>query len=1113
MREAAQVHAKATLVELGAAHDRINWSYLSERTVRNSVLLSQRAQQLISSRENEVRRRAGRWAYAAARVFEDLSVLQEKIGRDWALLVSAINYDLAGYQANAACLAREVLRSDSGPLEALCALFLERKLLRVELQAPRLLAEPDSSDQEAYSERLGVALVAQGLLDSSRYLRSGSAEHLDAALKGLSLAENAASRFGLVRESNLAAALSSALPAIAARSTWSLMGDLVQNPTWRRYLIVLGRGLAPRVVDSRAVTEFWPSQVAALDRGLLDPDQDLVVKMPTSSGKTRVAELAIVSALISRPSYKCLYVAPYKALVSEVQDSFGMLFGDLGFAASTVIGALEDDEYDEVVVDEDEVLVMTPEKLDLLLRVNPSLLDRVGLVVLDEGHIVGEGERGVKYELLVSRLRRRLPEARFLALSAVVADETLAELAQWLGRDASANTVQSAWRPSAQRFAELTWTGTRGTLEYSLGQFDLQEAGFVPNVVVQQEFEVLNRDTGRYNRHRFPDSSNRAQVVAALVFELVRQGSVLVFAGQTDWARAVGSALNARIELAIATGGELPASFQRVTAPRSYAVASEWLGKDHPVTELLAKGIAIHHGRLPEAVRQAIEEDVRQRRIEVVVATSTLAQGVNLPVRYVVFHSWRRFDEQSERMAGLSAREYWNIAGRAGRAGQETEGTVIHLSTSREDSRAFRYYLEHRDRVEPVDSALLTLMQELVNGRISEGEVRAQLDSEILAMLLEEGAAEEIAASVSDTISGSLCSIQAERVGLPVEYAVDTVRTAAIELMTSVTSLQERTLFSSTGLASYSCLTLVEYIDAHRDEITVMMGAESLEDALSLADIAMTALIPLREMQTRRGFGGSLTELLSVWVRGIPLAEIAASVGASEVEALAQFVEDTFAYRIPWGLSGFLQLAESRLEIEASSLVRSLPSLVKYGVPSPEAAWAMSAGVASRSVAVKVAGEFSRTGVGGNPSLFRTWFGSLDIERLAEQLGVSDVELETTAAAVMRSRKSAYVEVLNRGELLPCTTEVTLRRRVIEAGTRRRLKSGDRVEIARDYDSNINRNSLMVRAGSEDLGYLTWELALALAPEVDAGNSVGGIIDSVSESTISLQLNWLPREA
>ena len=170
--------------------------------------------------------------------------------------------------------------------------------------------------------------------------------------------------------------------------------------------------------------------------------------MPTALGS---AELP------TRSNYppRCIYVAPYRALATEVESSFASLFQDLGYGASTVPGGYDQDAMGEELAASDDVLVLTPEKLDLLFRLQSDILNDVRLIVIDEGHIVSDAQRGPKFELLISRLRRRLP-GEFLMMSAVV-NQTLEDFAVWLSGDRQNSVSTSGDRRSETWSTELEW--------------------------------------------------------------------------------------------------------------------------------------------------------------------------------------------------------------------------------------------------------------------------------------------------------------------------------------------------------------------------------------------------------------------------------------------------------------------------------------------------------------------------------------------------------------------------------------------------------------------------------------------------------------------------------
>ena len=275
------------------------------------------------------------------------------------------------------------------------------------------------------------------------------------------------------------------------RSTWNIFPTYVelQNPRWKRYLKLLARGTGQHLLRSPSVSELWPSQIAALKGGLLSTSSK-IIKMPTSAGKTRVAEIAIVHSLVTNPGSKCIYVAPYKALVSELTQSFLNIFGDLGFNVSTIIGTYEADDFETLLASNADILVITPEKLDLLQRAHSDFMESVRLFVLDEGQIVEAGKRGVKFEILLTRLKRRLTNARFLFLSAVFPNETLLDFAKWFKANPKTDVVQSNWRPSIGRFAKFEWKGSLGTIRYEpSGDVQIPQE-FVYGVIRRKDFDV-----------------------------------------------------------------------------------------------------------------------------------------------------------------------------------------------------------------------------------------------------------------------------------------------------------------------------------------------------------------------------------------------------------------------------------------------------------------------------------------------------------------------------------------------------------------------------------------------------------------------------------------------
>ena len=1026
-------------------------------------------------------------ALVAAQLWEALAAIHKPPDVS-ALMNAATEYELAGYQANALCLARAIRRAlssmpDADPLLEGAVTFLERRFVQLRGEPHQPAAVSDDADFPELSRTIATNAVLRGLDHGARYFLTGEEAEIAQAIGFLDRAFSGYTAVGDAMGSSLTGNILAMLRVMYTRATWNVLRSVSPSWRWDRYLRLLARGTGPSPLNARSVTELWPSQLAALDRGLLSGTSSLAVRMPTSSGKTRVAELAMVQALCANPDSRCLYIAPFRALANEVIDALSSIVSDLGFGVRSMLGAYDRDAGDGIREATGEVVVLTPEKADLLMRMDrAAFLERVQVVVIDEGHLVGDESRGAGFELLIARIRSAAPTARFIFLSAVVADVTLSDFAAWLGRGAE-DAVTSSWRPSVQRVAALEWNGVRGTLRYAPTETDAALEEFVPSVVEQRTYTYRNQATLRLNTRVFPESGHRAQVAAETAFRLAPQGPVLIFCAVPDHAEASARALGQRIELSEAIDEPVPALFRTGQTNRAAAVALEWLGAEHWLTRLLIRGIAAHHARIPEPVRVAIEEDFRRHRLSVVAATTTLAQGVNFPVRTVIFHTTRRYDRDREQHVPLLARDYWNIAGRAGRAGEETEGTLIHLVFNATDAADYAHYLAARYDVEPTVSALFSLLRSLTLGRLTVEDVADSLDAEVLGLLAEEG---QLATDDVETLlAASLVRIQADREGVALAPLKRSIEHAAARVMLQVPDAQRRQLFSATGLRLASCLAITEHVQQNRLALRPLLTGAVYSDVLPLVTTIISGLAAVAEIQPRKELSVGGDVLLPGWLDGQTPVQLALQWGM-ESDEVAEFIEDYFGYLLPWGISSYLTIASGLLALELLSPVTGgLSSLVRYGVPTLEAAWAMSSGVASREAAIAIAAEYGGRPPGGSPADFRRWLGTLPVDELSERLEISGSALESTSRAVLRAGPNP---LLSTGGEDPTRADLVVRVRLHPRADLGQLAVGVLLPAVRDYSSGVNRNAVELRADVGVIATLGRYASQALAPALDAGD-------------------------
>lgn len=1105
--EVAQIRSKSLLKETSEeTTNSIKWAFDELRIVKNVTGASIIIRILLEEKKQEIQELQS-IILKIASIWESLAKLNELTDKKLALMNAAVNYQLAGYQANATCIARLAQKSnDRGDsIEGLSGLFLQRLFLQIgHLTRDTAFGNHNFRDKFEATDETLKNLVFKAYSNAAKYFLQGNPDLIKKAQDYFEGAGKILAKTGESREFNLVKSISSLLPTMEKRSTWNQLKPFGDNSAlWERYLITLARGIGLNLLKSSSISELWPSQISALENGLLDSNENKIIRMPTSAGKTRVAEMAIVHTLIKNPGSKCIYVAPYKALAWELEQSLLNVFSDLGFQVSSVVGAFESDDLEDLLIQDADILVMTPEKLDLIQRAKSDVLEKVRLFVLDEGHIVSDGSRGIKFELLLTRIKRRLRNARFLYISAVVPREMLVDFALWFNTDPTRGIIDSRWRPSIQRYAFFSWPGDLGTIRYDPNE-DVPDIGkFVPGIVREQEFEFRNPVTGKLNHKTFPRKSERSECAAELLYKFADLGPALVFCAIPDHTTAVAKALQRRINYMKLKGDSIPPHFIITRPVRSIEISREWLGPEHEVTKLLQDGIAVHNRDLPEVLRKAIEADFRDSNFRVIAATNTLAQGVNLPIKTVIIHTARRFDKITNSRVRISDRDYWNIAGRAGRATVETEGTIIHMIMNPSDSEDFEYYKSRRDNVEPVYGALFGVLKDLTFDRLTPEAFHDKLNPEIIALLVEESG-QFSADSIDKVLEETLVSQQAKRLNWDIKALKVAFHESAKMISNLPTKPEYLPVYSATGLSTDSCEQLRLFIEKNVDSTTRLLLETNAENVISSAKTILNAISPIQEMQSDDQFGGDLDELFEDWLQGKGVYEISTAIERNEkIESLAKFVEGYFSYRLPWGMSSFLKIASAILEIAPDRIslhTKFLPSMVKFGVPNPIASWAMAIGIPFRRMAMALASDYVAEIDSPNYRNFLEWLRKISSEDLREKYDLRAPVLDDVTKLLYRTGRNALIqEKWGIDDYLKEETWVT----GISFGDRRIVaksaKAGQEVRLIRDYENLVDRNAIRVVLHGEDLGYIDRNLAQALAPYIDTGIDLSGSISYVEK--------------
>ena len=480
--------------------------------------------------------------------------------------------------------------------------------------------------------------------------------------------------------------------------------------------------------------ELWPSQREAARRST-DVTDDLVVALPTSAGKTRVAEIAALMTLsLAR---RVLIVTPLRALSAQTERSFRKTFAPLGFSVSSLYGASGLSAGDEDALRSREIIIATPEKLDFALRSDPSLIDDVGLIVLDEGHMIGPSEREIRYETLVQRLLRRADSAdrRIVCLSAILpSGDELNDLTAWIRSDVPGEPVRSDWRPTRQRFGALTWRGKDALL-----RLDLDDGGpFLDKFVVEKP------PRGK-EKKPYPRKNSHLALFAA--WEFAGQNKrTLIFSTQANWVEGYGKQV-----VDLCRRGYLESLLEDETSiARALEVGKEWLGEDHPAVASLKQGVAIHHGRLPSPFLRELEVLLSEGVLKVIVASPTLSQGLNLNAAVLLVPALYRASEK------IKGEEFANVVGRAGRAFVDVEGLIVHIMFDKIDWRKKEWAsLVASAKARTLKSGLIQIVAEILERLSREGILDRDDAWEYLANAREAWRSPKEEASIAERLSVS----------------------------------------------------------------------------------------------------------------------------------------------------------------------------------------------------------------------------------------------------------------------------------------------------------------------------------------------------------------------
>lgn len=722
------------------------------------------------------------------------------------------------------------------------------------------------------------------------------------------------------------------------------------------------------------IVELFKSQRECININCGNND-GFVVSMPTSSGKTKIAEITLVKTLSEYPDALCIYIAPFRSLANEIENSLSTVLSVMGFKVSNLYGKSQATQLDRQMMKKASVIIATPEKIKSILRSNDDLEERIKLVIIDEGHLVGAQPRYITEELLIEEIKivLRRNSGKIILLSAVLPN--LSDFSEWVSGNPDRMTL-SSWRPSAQRFGELNFVNHTVNLKWN-GEPASYNKNFVETKLIRPERQTASGKI--YKAAYFPN--DKKQAVGATAVKMLSMGSVLIYVGRSNMvmsqARIVSKLfLEHKIEHHWNNSADL--NYVELTCEEAY-------GKDSEILKFIKQGIICHSSKLPNDVRQSVERLMSNSSPKVIIATSTLGQGVNIGVSTVIVSNVYLNQDKL-----VDVKDFWNLAGRAGRAFTDTEGKILYTIDRNNDDYSVRKqieimnrYFEH-ENIEKATSGLYLLLRELFriakncgieyktflellaeNTELADEETAKKffeesnplldlIDDTLISMDIMNNVQDlqDCSSWIDSAFRNSLAYIQAKSyTEFSSEQVMDVLkaRNNGVVKLAGPTSTWKEIACSSIPLKASIFIAghieeVTEYIDLY------CMSSQSFDDLMDLIQCldSFVALIPISTNKKLIEVVNSIP-IRNKWYGGCPIDEINI-LDDKALDACNQY----YGFHFPWIINSIAKKMSLIGKTDEAKILEDISLFSEIGVPDIKSSKIYLSGVRSRECALEL---------------------------------------------------------------------------------------------------------------------------------------------------------------
>ncbi|HOU95715.1 MAG TPA: DEAD/DEAH box helicase, partial [Bacteroidales bacterium] len=744
---------------------------------------------------------------------------------------------------------------------------------------------------------------------------------------------------------------------------------LIRNTIWynlrgvNHFISEFNKFIAKR--DSKSIQELlYPQKYSILKGEVLNPAyRSIILSLPTSSGKTLIAEYKILQALnvFKQSGGWVAYVVPTKSLINQIYARFKQDLTSIGIQVEKASGAVEIDGFEYGLIDNNgdntnfDILVTTYEKLDLLIRQGLGTTDKRPLVltVVDEAHNIGDKSRGLHLEMLLSTIKNDCKEVNFLLLTPDIPNAD--EIADWLGgeRGYTVNLELDWWQPNERVIGALGVDGKRKNYSITLQTLNTVKGSYT----ISEKIPIINNITE--NKENFNSKIKIVQLTSKHVLDT--ENPIIILAAEVNETFQIADYLYNSLS-DIITDEEIKLLQKFVKAE---------LGENFPLVKYLDKGIAIHSSAIPDDIRQLIELLMEKGKLKVLVATTTIAQGINFPASAVIMGSYN-YPFQGP----MPSRDFWNIAGRVGRVAQQGMGWIGIASKNDKDLKNISEYVKKasEDLLSQLND-LLQKAQNLPDGDFAEWLYFDERWSAVLQYISHlrkqvndlDQFITQLEQKLQDTLGYHQISEEKKR------YLF-----RKLNEYVSTLSLEDADRADSTGFSTITVKQMIGRLSQYKfssdDWEKEQLFSEKNRTMKELVGIMLNTYEIRKSLEDIK-IGNkvldqsSISRLIIYWVNGDTISDIAKKLISSgdtneNIKIISKALYRVITTSASWGISALQKMPTSGIDWHYLSesekkKILNIPAYIYYGVSTNEAVLMRKANV-PRTIATKLGEKYKK---------------------------------------------------------------------------------------------------------------------------------------------------------